>query len=156
MIRRRICLKLLHVIFSKVLLIISISFIHGFWVVPVMALNSEIQGPIVSDPVAPGVSREVARIPIRQLMRSQAYQVHEVPRRRDKAMTGGDGTDPAGALPGTEYRRQSLNYEGIKKSSRSLGSSSFIGISFDGMDIEDGGFAIPSDPVGDVGPNHYV
>jgi len=156
MIRRRICLKLLPVIFSKVLLITSISFIHGFWVVPVMALNSEIQGPIVSEPVIPGVSLEVARLPMHQPMRGPGYPIREVPRKRGKPMTGGNGEEVVSEPTGTGYPLQGNHKAAVRTSSRGLQSSSSIGISFDGMDLEDGGFSIPPDPVGDVGPNHYV
>ena len=49
--------------------IIIIAFYWGFWVVPAMALDPQIKGPVVSGPVIPGVSPEVARLPVHQSMR---------------------------------------------------------------------------------------
>ena len=141
---------------SRVIPTIIISFYCLFCAVPVMALDPQIKGPIVSEPVIPGVSQEVASLPVHQPMRGVSYPIREAPRRRGKSMTGGNGEAGVGEPIGTGYPLQGHQEEAVRTSSRGLQSSSSIGISFDGMDIEDGGFAIPPDPVGDVGPNHYV
>ena len=106
--------------------------------------SSRVSGPFVSEPVTPGVSREVWRLSVKE-PRSPADPVRIFPRRpgnyeADITGSGSRVIDPLIQEPDGE--------SAIRTPSPDL--------SFEGMSLQNGGSGLPPDTIGDVGPNHYV
>ena len=140
---------------SKIILSVLFLAFSCFCMVPAMAQTPLSQGPIVSALVIPGVSPKVSQLPNTESMRGREFQVREIPRRRGRFPAGEKNPEPLNIQRNTLYL-PSHPHEALRSSIQRLGATSYTGISFDGMDIEDGGFFIPSDAVGDIGPTHYV
>ncbi|MBI4775899.1 MAG: hypothetical protein HY788_17285 [Deltaproteobacteria bacterium] len=110
------------------------------------AASSEAEGPFCSDPVAPGISRSVRMLPKKDPWQP-GTPVREILTRR--------GTDEITPAPG---EAESVSVRGMKppegldstlaQSIRASVILNFEGNSFTGY--------VPPDPVGEVGPNHYV
>ena len=98
----------------------------------------------VSEPVIPGISREVGQLRVQE-PRSKSDPVREFPRRSGEYTTGIMETHPRMIDPLVKATDR-------KGSARTPSPD----LSFEGMSLQSGGSGLPPDTIGDVGPNHYV
>ena len=137
-------------VFSS-LAVVFILFIGVAYAETVFAQTSgsgaEAAGPVyVSPVVTPGLSPDVSSLPSEQPV-AESGKVREVNPRRT-------GNIPSGSAEKTEAMEQSAHMapEGNVSPRVDFASPELL-LSFEGMSAT--GF-VPPDPVGDVGPNHYV
>lgn len=102
-------------------------------------------GPFVSKPVTPTLSQPVRQLPVLPTSQSTG-PIPQVNSRR---------VNPQGQLnwPGEAGPPDPLL---SRNSAQTLIRTPTVITSFDGMRVGFGGSGVPPDPIGDVGPNHYV
>lgn len=98
-------------------------------------------GPVIIPPVTPFLSR-----PARDLPKVGIRLVPEVPTRQRGERFGIEPQPIESIRPPDQ----------LAKAQTASGGTPTPDISFEGMNMADGGGIAPADPVGDVGPNHYV
>lgn len=139
-------------IFSVCLLIIpSLILLEGrgsAFPLPLQDMNSELRaaeadGPIVSEPSVPGISKDAGTLPVVEIPKT-IMEIKEINPRNN-------GVIPAVTMPDTQRRQDILIQEG--KSMAEWAKTPNPILNFEGLGYSRG---VPLDPIGAAGPGHYV
>ncbi len=112
-----------------------------------LAKSPDVQGPFVETPAKPAVSVAVRTLPpIPSHMHRTSRSMYPAPVQRLLPLQVSTTTVQAERLQDTLNQKPPLQ----------LSQSPAPFLSFEGISYQTGGNGMPADPVGDVGPNHYV